>query len=64
MKSLRDGIILVLSTGYSMGCAAAIILNAIIPAEADEHETPAAIDSNMPPVKEVENSASVEEMKA
>lgn len=32
--------ILLLSTGYSMGCAAAIILNLIIPNEAMEMETP------------------------
>lgn len=35
-QSFRDGVILVLSTGYSMGCAAAIILNLIIPSEAME----------------------------
>lgn len=39
-QSFRDGVILVLSTGYSMGCAAAIILNLIIPNEAMEEELP------------------------
>ncbi|CAN0382306.1 unnamed protein product [Ectocarpus sp. 12 AP-2014] len=40
LRSFRDGVILVLSTGYSMGCAAAIILNQIIPNEAMEEELP------------------------
>ncbi|CAM9667929.1 unnamed protein product [Pylaiella littoralis] len=40
LKSFRDGIILVLSTGYSMGCTAAIILNQIIPDEAAETPLP------------------------
>ncbi|CAM9697695.1 unnamed protein product [Ectocarpus fasciculatus] len=40
LRSFRDGVILVLSTGYSMGCAAAIVLNLIIPSEAMENELP------------------------
>lgn len=39
-QSFRDGVILVLSTGYSMGCTAAIILNLIIPNEAEETRLP------------------------
>lgn len=39
-QSFRDGVILVLSTGYSMGCASAIILNQIIPNEVMEAALP------------------------
>ena len=35
-QSLRDGVILVLSTGYSLGCATALVLNMIIPSEAGD----------------------------
>ncbi|CAM9171480.1 unnamed protein product [Ascophyllum nodosum] len=36
LRSLRDGVILVLSTGYSLGCATALVLNMIIPSEAGD----------------------------
>lgn len=35
-QSFRDGVILVLGTGYSMGCTLAIILNLVVPDEVDE----------------------------
>lgn len=62
-QSFRDGVILVLSTGYSMGCAAAIILNAIIPAEAAETELPTAPAAESKPV-DAERLESADEAKA
>lgn len=42
LQSFRDGVILIISTGYSMGCATAVILNLIVPAEAADDDAAAA----------------------
>lgn len=40
VQSFRDGVILILSTGYSLGCATALILNMIIPNDGEEGGLP------------------------
>lgn len=47
-KSFRDGVILILSTGYSIGCAAAIVLNTVIPNEAADEELPTVAVPKVP----------------
>eukprot|EP00904_Undaria_pinnatifida_P010137 jgi/Undpi1/6253/HiC_scaffold_20.g08737.m1 len=48
LRSFRDGVILVMSTGYSMGCATAVLLNLIVPAEASDEDSAITKGSSAP----------------
>ncbi|CAM9245973.1 unnamed protein product [Discosporangium mesarthrocarpum] len=62
LKSFRDGVLLILGTGYSLGCIVAIVLNLMLPAEpVEEEETSeplkAEADTEAPAVKAEEMPA-------
>eukprot|EP01026_Neomeris_dumetosa_P027066 TRINITY_DN2202_c1_g1_i18.p1 TRINITY_DN2202_c1_g1~~TRINITY_DN2202_c1_g1_i18.p1 ORF type:complete len:568 (-),score=65.47 TRINITY_DN2202_c1_g1_i18:386-2089(-) len=66
VRGLRDGVIITLSTGYSIGCIAAVLLHLILPVEVDVEEEvvqnyqqvpqvqSAYESSSLPPAKDIE----------